>query len=223
MLPQNLMDIILRLLAASGGGIITIVSISQVCKAWRDAFAAYPAAPELVLDRIDAIAILAKMMPSMSSLDFTAIVKNVDLSPLSACTQLTSLCIEESPDIDDPDIPNFALKLDLSDMPASLETLTVDSVDATLVPPFSPVSPVYLQRLTKVVWQPKRWMSDSLCTVVHLMPELRVRTLPHWCHLAEGSGFLYQVTCLDFYKLLYVGYIMYQQSCPQASLEVMSA
>ena len=81
MLPQNLMDLIIRVLADSEGDIITGFLICQVCKAWRDAFSAYPAALDLVIDRADGISILAKLMPSMSSLSFTAIVKDLGPEP----------------------------------------------------------------------------------------------------------------------------------------------
>ena len=163
------MDLIMGLLEKEGGR-QALGPLQAVCRAWQEAFAAYPVQISgLVMQQKDDIRRLVKIVPGMASLEFATAVGQLDMRSLRACTQLTSLCIvpprirsKAEPDLD----------LSLSWLPESLRSFTVDAADAQLLFAGGPIN---LPGLTKFFWRPREVHIDQLCHDLRHLPGLKVR------------------------------------------------
>lgn len=163
-------------------GAVNLAPLRQVCKAWRDALAGYPLEPswEYVLDGKQELSKLIEIMPGIASLQFSALKQDLDLQPLSACTQLTTLWIDHNSDNKKLNKAGPLLSVDVSSLPASLEDFQLDGVRAQLTQSGSLVN---LSKLTCLMWQPQTLSRLYLiCDILPLLPELKVWIAPASFH-----------------------------------------
>ena len=169
------MDLVLAKLAEKDH-LIHACRVRQVCKAWRDAYEAYPAHVSLIMDSDPAdVSMLASMLPSMASLSFLVAVEDLDLTPLRACTQLTSLSMAQFPyfmrQTATPP-PPFPVHFDC--LPPSLKTLSVVEVHAAMRLPLRTAN---LSSLTKLDWRSLTGNPAPVCAALYRLPELKVSLL----------------------------------------------
>ena len=91
-MPELPAQMILRK-AEANGGIQSLLALRAVNKSWRDSCTEYRGDISAALQHSTDLKWLVKALPSMTGLTATSIAENTDLSPLSACPQLTSVSL----------------------------------------------------------------------------------------------------------------------------------
>lgn len=112
-LPVHLMHLILKKLEAHG--YMRFLAVMRlVSKSWRAAVREYPAILGWSVDKLEDVSRLCALMPSMSVIQASSEGREINLQPLSACSQLTLVCL-----IGEPKMPSDVVCVDLAKLPAS--------------------------------------------------------------------------------------------------------
>ena len=121
------LDIFIRIVEKCGRTLHLrgLLSLQMVSKYWKATVSEYNGHVELHINQSADIFRLCHTLPSMSDLMVSACTFNVDLSPLSACSRLTSLSIDHAGSQYDIKEAETNQLLDLTSLPSSLEDLTV--------------------------------------------------------------------------------------------------
>ena len=127
-LPFAVMDMIMHNLKGRGS-LADVAVMRQVCKAWHAAFRQYPASLTWSTQNKDDLLGLCNMMPDMASLKVQSTSLDIDLQPVSVCTNLSFLRLDRTANLREQiaDIP----AVDLSLLPRNLKGLEVNGLTAT--------------------------------------------------------------------------------------------
>lgn len=173
-IPQHLLEIILEKVAAEIG-MTSLLSTRLVSKNWNAAFKDYSRTGTLNVQGDNDLAGLINIMPNISSLaihiDSTG--REVALSPLSGCKQLTCLQLRH----DHTNRCSEGTFTGISHLPATLKIL---SLDRAYAPPES-FTGTEFPGVTRLEYLVARHRDGSTCIVSELLqslPSLKVNFLP---------------------------------------------
>lgn len=122
-LPLHLVHLILR--NFEGHGFMRILAVMRlVSKSWHAAVREYPAVLGWSVDELEDVSELCALMPSMSGIQAISEQNEIDLQPLSACSQLTDVSL-----IGEPKMTSDVVYVDLSNVPLSVRSLAMNCVD----------------------------------------------------------------------------------------------
>lgn len=128
-LPPPLVDLILQELEAQGG-MKSVAKLRLVSKSCRDAVASYTGSPARQFWAQE-LPKICQILPGMRGLKAVEIDAAFDISPLSACCQLTQLVLRGHLEQDNSPhhkVPFITPKVDVSLLGPSLKSLTVKGV-----------------------------------------------------------------------------------------------
>ena len=111
------------------GGIKEVANLRRVSKGWQKAFEEYRGEAQADLKEGGDMAQLCGLMPSMTDLSLFNVKHkqhNLDMSPVSACSQLTSVFASQS-NTEWP--PRFSEYFDVKFLPESVKELTLDELN----------------------------------------------------------------------------------------------
>lgn len=161
-LPFDLMRLVIQALKKDGG-IQQAAILRQVCKAWLQDFAQFPA--EAVCPPSGDLERFCKILPAMTDLRvYQPQHGALDLQPLHAYPQITKLLIHENPE--GPETGS----LKLVNLPATISLVVLDSVQLPL-----PSTQAELLGITHLVCNDMLPAENALCQLLEKIPNLRVR------------------------------------------------